>query len=98
MEPWYRERELNQMIEFFNRAIIAGDSLNAGAMFGFLYDALETARIYAQNRENSYLWKRIVRYLSDEIDKIEEASKDYPIPIQQALIAKVILYRQRNSI
>lgn len=93
MESWYREREIGQMIDFFHRAIIAGDALNAGAMFGFLYDALETAKIYENNRENSYFWKNIVQYLSNEIEKIEEAAKDYPMPIQQALIAKILLYR-----
>lgn len=85
------------MVDFFNRAIEAGDALSAGSTFGFLYDLMETAKTYAAGRQDKYSWQRIHEYLNEEIDKILEEAKEYPMPIQQALMAKIILYGRSNS-
>ena len=97
MECWYRERHLKHILSMFHLAIQRNDPLNAGALYGCLFDMLQTASIYVEGNRRNYKWKRIMTFLHKELDDIQKAWHDYPITIQNALVAKVILYKESRK-
>lgn len=97
MKSWYEKRHLHTLIGRFERAVVANDAKGAGAIYGCLFDLLQTARLHSQSQWSGYRWKRMVAYLETELDAIQVAAKDYPMPIQQAIVAKVILYQESKK-
>ena len=97
MKVWYRQRELFQLLNMFRRAVDHGDAAGAGSMYGCLFDLLQTARSHVDDRKDGYAWKRMVTYLEKELDDIQIAAADYPITVQQALVAKIILNKNMRK-
>ena len=97
MKPWYNLRDLSAFVKLFYRAVAANDPLGAGAIYGCLFDFLQTAKIYAQERSVKYKWKRIISYLHKELEDIQEKAMDFPMPIQQAIVAKVTFYQHAKK-
>lgn len=91
MKVWYQQRELKHLLNMFHRSVSHGDASGAGAVYGCLFDLLQIARKHADDRRQGYRWKRMVTYLEKELEAIQVAAADYPITIQQALVAKIIL-------
>ena len=93
MKPWYRIRHLSPFVKMFYESVGANDPLAAGAIYGLLFDFLQSARIYAQDNRVKPRWKPVIAYLESELDDIQKKAMDYPMPVQQALVAKVTFYQ-----
>ena len=93
MKPWYTIRDINQLIRMFRKAVTGNDPHGAAAIYGCLFDMLQSAKLHTEERR-SYRWTRVVNCLNSELDIIQKQAVDYPAPIQQALITKVILYQE----
>lgn len=97
MNVWFELRELRNLVKMYRKAVVSDDALGAGALYGCLFDMLQIARKRVNDRKHGNRWKRILTYLDNTLDEIQTEAKDYPIDMQQALIAKVILRSQMKK-
>ena len=97
MKLWYQKRELHHLLRMFHKAVACDDALHAAALYGCLFDFLQIARTRLEDRRQGYRWKRIVQFLDKELDEIQKAAQDYPVTIQQALVAKIILRQEARK-
>lgn len=97
MKVWYSHRELNLLVKMFHKAVVANDPDGAAAVYGCLFDFLQVANQRQKEPRTGYAWKRTVVYLHKELDEIQRSAVNYPITIQQALVAKVILYQESRK-
>ena len=93
MKPWFRAREIQQLVKMFNNAVDAVDALGAGAIFSTLFNLYQISLEY-QKDIYGYRWRSITGLLQKEIDRIDKAARHYPTPLQQALVTTVTFYRK----
>ena len=81
----------------FRRAVVHDDAAGAGAIYGCLFDLLQTARSHTEHRRDGYAWKRMVTYLEKELDDIQEAARTIRLPFKQRSSRRFTLYNQMRK-